>query len=185
MADQQKKIVKYFGWATNSDPEMMYHMVGRKGIKSVPATLLGYEACIQKSRDMRSEIPENSISKQPPKKIIISGWGEDFNMYVTRPNPNAKIKGVIWDITEVELELVKEWECTEYGLQDEVQGIAVDEQGSRVQVDVQTLTKPTDKVYKVLGEDNFDLYIAPKEEMWKMADGIRVRYLERKNKTND
>jgi hypothetical protein len=182
--DDSKKIIKYFGFGTNKDYDMMAHMVGRTDLKGEPGKLIGYEVCIQKSRDMRTDIPPTSPLKIPPAEIIIGDWGSDFDMFVSRPNLNAVAYGTIWDLTPEDLELVKEWECVEYGLQDEVQAMAMDFRSNLVQVEIQSLTRPTDKIDRVINGDDYEPYVADKEKMLAMADKLRVEYLKRKNDQN-
>jgi hypothetical protein len=176
------KIIKYFGFGTNKDLDMMVHMVGRQDLKGEPGKLIGYEVCIQKSRDMRMDIPETSPVQIPPGQLIIDTWGPDFDMFVSRPNPDAVAYGTIWDLSPEELELVKEWECVEYGVQDEVQAMAMDSHDNLIQVETQALTRPTDKIDRVITGPDYDPYIAPKEKMLEVADRLRLEYLERKQK---
>ncbi|OGK43666.1 hypothetical protein A2957_02860 [Candidatus Roizmanbacteria bacterium RIFCSPLOWO2_01_FULL_38_11] len=177
-----KTYVKYFGFGTNKDLDMMVHMVGRSDLVGEPGRLIGFDVCIQKSREMREEIPETSPLKIPPKDLIIQNWGPDFDMFVSRPNPNGIAYGTIWDLTQDEIDLVKEWEAVDYGVQDEVWAIAIDSKGHFVQVETQTLLKPTDKIDRIITGEDYDPYIAPKKSMLDLADDIRIRYLERKKK---
>lgn len=174
-------IIKYFGFGTNKDLAMMQHIVGRDDLKGEPGKLLGYKVCIQKSRDMRSEIPETSPIKKPPRDIIVENWGPDFDMFVSIPDPNGVAYGTIWDLTPEEVELVKEWECVEYGLQDEVWGMAMDSSGNLIQVETQSLTRPSDKskILKILEGPNYEPYVADKQRMLDIADKARAEYFQR------
>lgn len=176
-----KTTIKYFGFGTNKDLDMMVHMVGRDDLKGVPGKLLGYEVCIQKASQMRPEIPEESPLKISPRDLISRSWYPDFPMYVSRPNPKAVAYGTIWDLTPEELELVKEWECVEYGVQEEINAVAVDEQENAVGVETQALTKPTDVIEQVVTGKDYDPYIVSKEAMLKKADILRQEFLARKH----
>lgn len=183
----KNKFIKYFGFGTNKDLAMMQHIVGRDDLKGKAGKLIGYKVCIQKARDMREEIPETSPWKVPPKQIIVDAWGEDFDMFVSIPDPNGVAYGTIWDLTAQDIELVKEWECVEYGLQEEVNAIATDSQGNFIQVETQVLTRPSDKskIHKVIVGSDYEPYVVDKEKMLKAADKTRTDYLKRKNENNN
>lgn len=175
-----QKTIKYFGFGTNKDLDMMVHIVGRSDLRGEPGKLIGYEVCIQRASQMRTEIPENSPWKVPPRDIITKSWSPDFLMYVSKPNPEAVAFGTIWDLTPEEVELVKEWECVEYGVQDEVNALALDSQGNQIAVETQSLTRTSDVVEKIITGDDYPAYIAPKDQMLKKADTSRLRYLKEK-----
>ena len=107
MSDED--IVYYFGFGTNRDRDMMEHMVGRKGLTGEPGKLIGYEVCIQRADQFRTEIPENTPFYASPKDLIIKSWGSYFEMYVSRPNPGAFDVGTKWQLTLPILEFVREW----------------------------------------------------------------------------
>ena len=118
MDNSQNSIIKYFGCGTNRDLDMMAHMIGRKDIHGEPGKLFGYDLCVQRTMQFRDERPENSPIDISPRALILKVWGPDFEMYVSRPNPDGVISGIIWDITQEELELVREWELVDYGAQE-------------------------------------------------------------------
>ena len=176
----KKTFIKYFGFGTNKDLDMMVHMVGRSDLVGEPGKLIGFDVAIQKSREMREDIPETSPLKITPRQLIINNWGPDFDMFVSVPNPNGIAYGTIWDLTPEEIELVKEWEAVDYGVQDEVWAIAIDSKGHFVQVETQTLLRSTDKIDRVIKGADYDPYVASKRIMLDLADDVRIRYLERK-----
>lgn len=177
-----RKIIKYFGFGTNKDLDMMVHMVGRGNLVGEPGKLIGYEVCIIVAKNIKREhIPPESPLKVSPKKIIIDNWGDDFPMYYSRPNPNAVAYGTIWDLYEDEIELVKEWELVDYGLQEEVNAMAMNNKGDLIQVETQALMGGYEQVDKVVAEENYESYIAPKDKMLALADKTRTDYLKRKS----
>jgi len=184
MKDEQNCTIKYFGCGTNRDPEMMEHMIGRKNIKGESGKLFGFDLCIQKATQFRDEIPENSPADISPRDIILQVWGPDFEMYVSRPNPDAIISGTIWHITPDELELIREWELVDYGAQEEAKGIAINSKGETVEVITQSFLKSQPEIDRVVDSDNYEPYIASKKDMLRKADEVRFEYLDLKKKNN-
>lgn len=183
MDNSKGDLIKYFGHGTNKDKDMMVHMIGRKNILGEPGMLIGYELCIQKGRQFRDTIPKTSPINVSPRAIIINSWGPDFEMYVSRPNPNGVIYGTIWDITSEEFELVREWELVDYGAQEDAKGIAINSKGEPIEVITQSfLNPPIPEIDRVVTEKDYEPYIAPKEAMLKKADQVRLEYLELKRK---
>lgn len=173
-------MVKYFGPATNSDPEMMTHITGRHSILGEQGKLLGYDLCIQKINNIRDIVPKNSPLPISPREIIRKQFGDSFNLYVLRPNPQASIPGTIWDLTPEEIELVKEWEMVDYGMQEQIKTTAINSKGNPVEVEIQVLLNKPHEIDRIVDAETADLYIAPKKKMWAVADWVRREYLKSK-----
>lgn len=176
------KIIKYFGYGSNRDLDMMIHMVGRDNLVGVPGKLLGYELCTQNLGQIRTEIPKNSPWQVAPQQIIRESFGEIFDLYVARPKIGAITYGTIWDLTPEDLELVKEWELVDYGMQEEVNAIAQDMDGNTIAVETQALMLPPVLVENVIAGDNYPSYVVDKNKMLEVADRCRANFLKRKNK---
>ncbi len=183
MDNPQNSVIKYFGFGTNCDIEMMAHMVGRDNIRGESGKLLGYELGTLKAKRFCDDIPENSPVDISARAILLNSWGPDFDMYVSRPNPNGVIYGTIWDITPEELELVREWELVDYGAQEDAWGTAVNIKGKSFKVITQSFMRPPAQMDKVLADPDYEPYIAPKATMLKRSDESRLMYLERKKNT--
>jgi hypothetical protein len=186
MKTSNEKIIKYFGFGTNRDLEMMIHMIGREEISGEPGKLFGYELCIQKGEQFRDVIPKSSPLTISPRAFILKTMGPGFKMYVSRPNPNGIIYGTIWDITPEEFEFVREWEMVEYGVQEDTKGIALNLQGEFIGIITQSfLNPPIPEIDQVIIDPNYEPYIASKETMLKEADLTRIDYLRLKNKKQE
>jgi hypothetical protein len=185
MNDTDIKEIKYFGFGTNKDLEMMEHMIGRKNIQGEKGKLFGYELCVQRGAQFREEIPENSVLGISPRTLIVNSWGPEFKMYVSRPNPEGIIFGTIWDITEDEFQLVREWEMVDYGAQEDVKALASNSKGEMVGVITQSfINSPTPEIESVITDENYNPYIESKEAMLNKADQVRENYLKSKNANN-
>ncbi len=180
------ETINYFGFGTNRDPEMMEHMIGRKSIKGEHAKLIGYEITIQKASQFRNEIPLTSPNPtKSAKDLILSGWGTEFEMFTSRPNPKGVAYGTIWYITPEELELVENWELVDFGCQERAYGNAITDDGRSIEVVTESFLKPAE-IDRVIEGDDYNPYIWDKEAMLKRADDVRLEYLQiKKELTNN
>ena len=83
MTESKSKTIKYFGFGTNKDLDMMIHMVGNPNLKGEHGKLIGYELCIQNINQIRDGIIPPF--KKSPREIIKNGFGNSFKLYVIRP----------------------------------------------------------------------------------------------------
>ncbi len=171
------QVVYYFGFGTNKDLAMMQHMIGRENIIGEPGKLRGYEVCIQRADQFRTEIPKDSPFPSSPKDLITGSWGPEFEMYVSQPNIDGVAYGTIWQITPPELELVREWELVDYGAQEDAWGTAVNSKGEKFEVITQSFMRPPIDIDRVVTGPDYEPYIWAKNDMLKRADELRLQYL--------
>lgn len=176
MSDSGKTIVKYFGYGSNSDKDMMVHMVGREDLKGEPGKLIGYQLCIQSLDQIRDIIPPNSPLKVSPRDLVRQGFGDKFDLFIAVPKPDAVTYGTIWDLTPEEIDLVKEWECVDYGMQEEVQAMAMDSSNQPIQIETQAVIDPPAKFYTTIEGNDYPRYIVDKSKMLSVADEVRLNY---------
>jgi hypothetical protein len=173
MSDLGKTIVKYFGYGSNADKDMMAHMVGREDLKGEPGRLVGYQLCVQSLDQIRDIVPPSSPIKESPQQLVRRSFGEKFDLFITVAKPDAVAYGTIWDLTPEEIDLVKEWELVDYGMQEEIQAMAMNSNGELIQVETQAVVDPPADYYVVIEGNDYPRYIADKEKMLKAADKVR------------
>lgn len=184
MYNSKDASIKFFGFGTNRDHDMMSHIIDRKEITGDSGKLLGYELCVQRAKQFRDNIPKSSPLDISPRTLMVNSWGAEFKMYVSRPNPDGIIYGTIWDITPEEFEIVRNWELVDIGAQEDAKGMAIDSKGEIVQVITQSFLKsPIPEIDEVITGSDYEDYIHSKEKMLKTADEVRIQYLASKNKT--
>ena len=172
-------VIKYFGFGTNKDRDMMEHMVGRKGLLGEPAKLPGYQVCPSLAKDFRKEIPPDSPSPyRSAYDILANGWGPDFEMYCSVPDKDAVAYGTLWYLTPLELALCREWELVDYGCQEDAYGVAITESGDKIPVITQSFMRPPFKIHKKVDGSDYPAYVADKAAMLKTADESRESYIK-------
>jgi hypothetical protein len=167
-------FIKYFGYGSNKDLDMMAHMVGRPDLKGEPGKLLDYELCVQKLDQIRDGNPVS------PREIVRNGFGNNFELFIARPKKGAEIPGTIWNLTEPELELVKNWEMVELGMQEEVNARALDSKGNIISVETQAVVEPPALFDRIITGPDYEPYIVDKAKMLSVADFVRNDYLKPK-----
>lgn len=173
-------MVKYFGYGSNRNEEMMAAIVGNKNLKGVPGRLIGFELCIQRLEDIPDNIGEKSPVKISPRQVIKNNFGDFFELYICRINPEAEVFGTIWDLTEEERNLVKDWEMLDFGMQEEIKGVAIEnETGKIFSVSTEGLLDPAIHVNKVIAGGEYDDFIVSKEKIIEVANKSRQEYFER------
>lgn len=176
------KIVNYFGYGTNRDLEMMQVMIGRDKIEGTPGKLIGYELCIQKLEDIPGEVLENAPDKLSPHKIIRGAFGDSFELYITRPNADAVVHGMIWKITGAEYEMVREWELLDFGMQEDMKATAMNVDGEIINVVTHGSLSKDVAINRCVEGDDYDDYIAPKDKMLEVSARVRKDYMKRLEK---
>lgn len=156
----------------------MVHMVGREDLKGEPGKLIGYQLCIQSLDQIRNIILPTSPLKKSPQQIIRKGFGDKFDLFIAVPKPDAVAYGTIWEFTPEEIELVKNWELVDFGMQEEVQAMAINSNGDLIQVETQAIVDPPAEYYTIIEDNEYPRYIADKELMLKKADEVREDYLK-------
>lgn len=172
------KTIKYFGYGSNADKDMMVHMVGREDLRGEPGKLIGYQLCIQSLDQIRDIILPTSPLKESPRQIVRGGFGDKFDLFIAVPKPDAITYGTIWDLTPDEIDLVKNWELVDFGMQEEVQAMAMNSKGELIQVETQAVIDPPAEYYTIIEDNDYPRYIVDREKMLKRADETREDYLK-------
>ncbi|MDZ4385529.1 MAG: hypothetical protein U0944_03890 [Candidatus Moranbacteria bacterium] len=165
----EKRILNYFGYGTNRDLEMMAAMIGRRDIEGKKGRLLSFELCIQKASDIADKILETAPTKTSPREIVTSTFDENFELYIIRPKENAITYGTIWKLTKEEYGLVRDWELLDFGMQEDIKAVAMDEDGKVINVITHGSMSPNMPASRVIEGPDYEDYIVPKEAILKVA----------------
>jgi hypothetical protein len=179
----EKKIL-YFAYGANMDGGMIKAITGNDHLVGRPAILEGFKLGVQRI-------------DQVPRDVEVSlrnTWGDDFKTYVIYPEEGAKVKGTVWELSQLERKAVQNWELVE------------DEVGPRLawykQTFVSQVITPDGAVIEdleteILGDgqeidsaiavDSLDYnpYLMRPEDMWRIAEDDLKAFLERQNKTEE
>ena len=112
--------IQFFGFGTLTLPEIVEAITGHTNIVGHEATLEGYVLGIQSIADLPTE---------KLKEILSSVWGADFTSYAIAKGDGV-IKGVIWELTPRDMELLKNWELVELGWFKECKATATTKDGT-------------------------------------------------------
>ena len=148
-------MINYFGYGANSTSEMMKAIIGRVP-HGKPATLSDYELCIQ----TWNEIPKNV------RKILQTGWNQDFKTYCIRPKKGKEVVGTLWEITKVERKSVSRWEFWYEKIK-----VSVRVGNKTIKTETEMINDPNIKV--VVDGTKYEPFPVPKQEILAHAQKTR------------
>ena len=157
--------VQYFGYGANRTPEMMEAILGRVP-KGYPATLSGFELCIQSWEEMPEQV----------KKLLQPSWNSKFRTYFVRPvnRSTAIVKGKVWVITKQERQIIDNWELT--GQWYKVYAMQFHKSEDQVtQIEIQVMDTPA--ATKVVNGKLYKNFLNSKEKMLRVARRNREQFL--------
>lgn len=154
--------VEYFGYGANRSPEMMEAIIGRVPA-GYPATVSGFELCVQTWQDIPKEVRETLC---PP-------WDDTFQSYGLCPKKGFRshpISGMVWKLTRQERKYIDAWEMT--GKWYHVFLLQYDnEQHEHIQIEIQVLEdQPVDRVIK---SPMYKTFLNDKQKMLTVARNLR------------
>lgn len=160
--------ILYFGYGANSQREMMEAITGNKSLVGQPAVLGGFKLCIQKM----DQIPDSV------RNILQENWGKDFETYIIKHGKETdEVAGTVWELTDQERELVRDWELIDVGWYKDIKGKAlVNGRG----VDIQTEGfREGQEVDREVDGRNYPPFLNRLEDFQRVATKAREEYLER------
>jgi len=80
----------------------------------------------------------------------MKNFGETYELYTIRANPNKTVPGKIWYISPEEFEYLREWEMIDYGMSEDIVAKAMTEEGDLITVKTYGLVKEPRKITKVI-----------------------------------
>ncbi len=91
--------ISFFGYGANRNHEKIKQIIGRDPGNGLGAIVKGYQLCIQ----TLSQIPKG------PREVLQKSWGNNFKSYTLKKGKGI-VGGTVWDLTDKEFHLIKEWE---------------------------------------------------------------------------
>ncbi len=171
-----REQTKYFGYGANRDPQMMEAITGNGNLAGRKAVLKDFQICIQR------------LDQVPPKaqKILRkAGWtDETFSTYTIRPdegNEDSLVHGMIWELTEHERNLVRNWELVGLWYKETNCQVMADQiigEWSLIDVITEQLGDGQ-KIKEVADGTNYKTFLNDREVMFGVAREARRQYIER------
>lgn len=92
----EKQFINYFGYGSNRDLAMLAAIIGRDEIEGIKGKMLGHELCVQKLNNIPDLVLPTAPVPQSPRFILQREFGDNFELYVTRPKLDGVTYGTIW-----------------------------------------------------------------------------------------
>ena len=182
MNPKKQKFVNYFGYGSNRDLAMMAAMVGRKKISGVPAKMLGHILCIQSSKDISGKVLKTAPFPSSPRAIVTKCFDKNFELYITKPKAHAVTYGTLWKLTPQEVELVRDWELLDFGMQEDMKVMVVDNKGKMMHAYTHGSLSSRLPINRIVEGDDYEDYLVPKKKILNVAVKSRQEYFDRLKK---
>lgn len=149
-------------------------VTGINDIPKTPAVLKGYTLCVQKL----DQIPDVSIivgkPDLAPQKLLRETWGDSFESYIIKRDPDGEVAGNIAYLSPEAGELLANWELEELGWFQTLHGEAVTDNGVKINVVTDGLREGQQVDRKVDGHN-----YTPLQPWQNLPDVIKVAERER------
>lgn len=92
-------MIYYFGYGANRERARIREVLGKEPQGGYGAVLEGFDLGYQ----ILDQIP------QKPQEVLRNAWGDRFKCYTLRRGKGLAV-GVIWEMDQADLEIMKKWE---------------------------------------------------------------------------
>ena len=112
----EKGKILYFGYGANREPRMMHAITRNPNLVGHSIPIRGFKLCVQKLDQVPDTVPPDSPAPKSARQILKdAGWPQTFQTYIIKPDKDGQVFGMLWELTPLERELVREWELVDYG----------------------------------------------------------------------
>lgn len=108
MENEAQYEYRYFGFGATTSREMLTAITGVEPVLIGPSVLHDFQLCIQGIDD----IPAGD---QNPRAILERVWGNVFKSYALKKRVGARVVGMLFGVTQPQLESLKRWELCDEG----------------------------------------------------------------------
>lgn len=172
--------VYYFGYGANRDPRMISAITGRSEaeLKGQPSVLEGYTLAVQRLDQLPNKVLSTAPYPASPRQIVHNAWGDQFESYVIKVDPNGRVVGTVWELTPLERERVRDWELLEFGWYHDVEASVRLEDGSEISIVTEAIDDSQEVDREVNGED-YETWLLDPNKFETIATKARAEFDER------
>lgn len=167
--------ILYFAYGNNREPEIMQALTGNKNLVGHEATLKGYVLGIQRL----DQIPKTRLLGLPvsPYEAIKRNWDDSFESYVIKPG-EGEVKGMVWELTPEERELIRDWELIDLGWYKDAKGEADLKDGRKIEIETYALGD-NQEIDRIVDGREYNSFLSKPEDFLRVIDVARREYFER------
>lgn len=170
--------ILYFGYGANRDARMMKAITGTKDLKGKPAVIEGYTLVVQRLDQIPNSVAPNAPAPFSPRHNVAVNWPGSFIRHTITEDPDGKVSGTLWELTQQERDLVRDWELIDFGWYRDLTVIAETQDGQKNQVQTEGMRPEQEYDHEVDGMD-YETWLSSPEEFERIATKSREEYLER------
>lgn len=173
----------YVGYGANRDLEMMQAIIGDTPKVVGSVAIQDVELCIQSQDQITSNRSDAAPAPLSPKEIIDNAWGDNsgFETYAIRPHLGSIVSGTLFELTQLQRDLVAEWELIKFGWYDDMSVTVTLDDSTQLEVVTEGFTSGQE-IDRVVDGQNYETFLADPAAMFATAEKTRLDYLEQLEK---
>jgi hypothetical protein len=115
--------VNLFLYGVMQSDEVLEAVIGARPTRT-PAVLSDFGLYIQRIDQVPDTPPSGLPVNLAPRTILKRNWGDRFETYMVRPKQGGRVAGSIIEATQLQKDLLDDWELCELGWYREWEGVA-------------------------------------------------------------
>lgn len=173
------ETVLYVGYGANRDSQMMEAIIGGTPKILGRAAIQDVELCIQRHDQITDTVVATAPAPLSPKQIMVGAWGENsnFEAYAIRPKEGSTVAATLFELTQLQRDLVAEWELVEFGWYDHMSAGVTLEDGTKLEAVTEGFTRDQ-AIDRTVDGQNYATFLADPAAMFATAEKARLDYLE-------
>lgn len=173
------ETVLYAGYGANRDSKMMEAIIGDAPKILGQAAIKDVELCIQRHDQITDTVVSTAPAPLSPRQIMVGAWGEqsNFETYAIRPKDGSTVNATLFELTQLQRDLVAEWELIEFGWYNHMSVSVTLEDGTELQAVTEGFISGQD-IDRVVDGNEYETYLADPTDMFITAKKARLDYLE-------
>lgn len=117
----------YFGYGAMAYPSVVGALLGRAPDRvGLDTRLRGYQLVTQQLDQVPDHIYREAPTKCSPRSMLRKVWPDSFRSYTIVRRGGGLVKGLVYEISERERQLILEWELVPWGWMHELTDLPVE-----------------------------------------------------------
>jgi hypothetical protein len=161
-------MINYFGYGAMRNPTVIEAVLGRLPV-GTPGSVSNMQLCIQRIDQVPSAAQD----------LLRTEWPDTFRSYTMIPAETGVVDGVVWEISEEEREIIRDWELVELGWFQVTDVLVTLEDGTTTKASTEILGEGQEIAIQAEGQNYPDL-LNPLEENVRVARKSRREFLAKR-----
>lgn len=154
----------------------MQALTGNKNLVGHEAVLKGFKLNLQRL----DQVPDiRTIAPKSPREILKESFTDGFEFFVASPDEKGQVAVTVWELSDEERELMRDFELIDLGWYKDGKGKAVTSDGKELDVEVAVLGDGQEVSREIDGINHDVWFNCKPEDFIKVAEKSRREFFER------